>query len=204
MSEAITTAFERLPHAAQEVLVDLLEGNRRFREGDGEAFTYDSQEITALADAPRPRVAVLACSDSRVSPEIVFNQPLGKLFISRVPGNVASDGAKWMLDIAVSVLRVPLVVVMGHTDCLAVKQVVGGETSGSGGALRYAVSTAVLRARDKQGGDLFRRSVIENARLSAEQLAAESWALQQAMEKGTTSLVTGLYEVETGTFSLID
>jgi carbonic anhydrase len=204
VSEAIRTSFERLPHAAQEVLVDLLEGNRRFREGDGEAFAYDSEEIAALADAPRPKVAVVACSDSRVSPEIVFNQPLGKLFISRVPGNVASDGSKWMIDIAVSVLRVPLVVVMGHTDCLAVKQVVGGETSGSGGALRYAVSTAVLRARDKQGDDLFRRSVIENARLSAEQLAAESWALQRAMEKGATSIVTGLYEVETGTFSLID
>ncbi len=188
---------------AQLILDELLEGNRRFRDGTSIGYTYGPERIGELADAPKPRAAIVACSDSRVSPEVVFNQPLGKLFISRVPGNVASDSAKWMLELAVSILRVPLVIVMGHTECLAVKQVVDGAVTGSGGTLRFAVSAAVLRARAERPKDLFRASVVENARLSREHLITESWALQRAMEAGETAIIAGLYDVHTGEFSQI-
>lgn len=188
---------------AEALFEELQEGNRRFQAGTSIGYTYGPERIHELAGAPKPRVAVLSCVDSRVSPEVIFNQPLGKLFISRVPGNVASDSAKWMLELAVSVLEVPLVIVMGHTECLAVKQVVDGATTGSGGPLRYAVSTAVLRARSMQPEDLFHQSVIENARLATEQLIAESWALKQAMEQKKTSIVTGLYDVHSGEFALV-
>ena len=188
---------------AQRTLEELLEGNRRFREGASKGYRYDAKRIAELSVVAEPRAAILTCSDSRVAPEVVFDQPLGKFFTSRVPGNVCSDSAKWMLEIAVSNLKVPLVLVMGHTECLAVKQVVEGETTGSGGALRYAVSTAVLRAKSKRPDDLFHASIVENAVQSTEQLLAESWALRRAMEAGLTSIAAGVYDVRTGQFEIV-
>ena len=188
---------------ARQILDELLEGNRRFREGTPKGHRYDADRISEVAAGAEPRAAVLACIDSRVSPEVIFDQPLGKFFTSRVPGNVCSDSAKWMLEIAVSNLKVPLVLVVGHTDCLAIKQVVEGATTGSGGALRYAVSTAVLRAKSKRPDDLFHQSIIENAIQSTEHLITESWALKRAMEAGQTSIAAGVYDVKTGLFQLL-
>ena len=188
---------------AQRILDELLEGNRRFREGRGTVHNLSPAEIAKLAVAPEPKAAILACSDSRVSPELIFNQPLGMLFSSRVPGNVASDSAKWMLEIAVTNLKVPLVLVIGHTECLAVRQVVEGATTGSGGALRYAVSTAVLRARSKRPDDLMHQSIVENALQSMEHLISESWAVKRAMKTGQTSIAVGVYDVHSGRFDLV-
>jgi carbonic anhydrase len=189
---------------ARQILDELLEGNRRFRQGASEHRAYRPEAIAELAEAPEPRAAILACSDSRIAPEIVFDQPLGKLFVSRVPGNVCSDSAKWMLEIAVSNLNVPLVIVAGHTECLAVKQVVEGATTGSGGLLRTAVASAVMKARAKSSEDLFYRSVVENALQSQEHLEADSWSLRRAMEAGQTSIVSGVYDVHTGEFRLLN
>lgn len=188
---------------AANVLEELLEGNRRFREGRTRHHVYGLETIEALATCPAPKAAIVACSDSRVSPEAIFDQPLGHLFVSRVPGNVASDSAKWMLEIAVSNLKVPLVLVIGHTECLAVKQVVEGHTTGSGGLLRTFVSTSVLRARSANPPDLFHASVLENARHSTEQLTAESWSLRRAIEDGQTSIAAGFYDVWTGKFEVL-
>ena len=188
---------------ARKILDELLEGNRRFREGSPQGYRYDAKSIAELAVASQPRAAILTCSDSRVAPEVVFDQPLGRFFTSRVPGNVCSDSAKWMLEIAVSNLNVPLVLVMGHTECLAIKQVVEGATTGSGGALRYMVSTAVLRAKSKRPNDLFHQSIVENALQSTEHLLTESWALKRAMEAGQTSIAAGVYDVKTGLFQLL-
>ena len=189
--------------AAVEILNELREGNQRFREGRSIHHRYGPELVESLPSAPAPRAAIVACSDSRVSPEIIFDQPLGKLFVSRVPGNVASDSAKWMLEIAVTHLKVPLVLVIGHTDCLAVKQVVEGHTTGSGGLLRTFVSTSVHRARCSSPSDLFHASILENARHSAEQLTSESWNLQRAMESGQTSIAAGYYDVKTGLFEVL-
>jgi carbonic anhydrase len=186
--------------AARQAMDQLLEGNRRFRSGLSRPRLYTPSQIAALAEAPRPVAAVLACSDSRVSPEIVFDQPLGALFVSRVPGNVASDGAKWMLELAVSVLEVPLVLVMGHTECLAVKQVVDGQIEGPGGRLRDEVAVAVERARERAAVDLMRTAVLENARYTVERLMAESRAVATAVESGQACLKTGVYDVYSGAF----
>lgn len=188
---------------ARKILDELLEGNRRFQEGKGTVHHLSPADIAMLAKSPEPKAAILACSDSRVTPELIFNQPLGRLFSSRVPGNVASDSAKWMLEIAVTNLKVPLVLVMGHTECLAVKQVVEGATTGSGGTLRYAVSTAVLRARSKRPADLMQQSIVENALQSMEHLISESWAVKRALETGQTSIAVGVYDVHSGQFELV-
>src|SRR5579862_3140986 len=170
----------------------LMEGNERFRNGQSNHYRYPPDFIRELGDGQEPQAAVIACVDGRVAPEILFDQPMGSLFVSRVPGNTASDSAKWMLEIAVQSLRVPLVIVMGHTQCLAVGQVVRGEP-GPGGSLRMDVARAVHSAKMKSPADLFRQSVIENALQTASILTSESWAVRQALEAGRLEIMSAIY-----------
>lgn len=178
-------------------------GHERFRRGEPRPQSYTPDDLREIATNQRPLAAIVACSDSRVAPEIIFDQPLGGIFASRVPGNVASDSAKWMLDIAVTELHVPLVVVLGHTRCLAVGQVVADPMGGGGGNLRYEVRKAVHRARLKGADDLYHRSVIENVALTVETLRRDSFAVQRAVERGELGLLGAYYDMDTGAVHLI-
>ncbi|MCB8933432.1 MAG: carbonic anhydrase [Chthonomonadaceae bacterium] len=184
---------------ARRILEELKEGNRRFREGRSQHRTYSQPELAHLAAGQAPRAAIVACSDSRVVPEVLFDQPLGALFVSRVPGNVASDGTRWMIEIAMSAFEIPLVVVLGHTGCLAVKSIVEDTSGSEGGLLRLKTIRAVARARMRPGGDLLRTAVEENARSSVEELSQESAILRAAIVGGRTHAVAMVYEMETGT-----
>lgn len=181
----------------------LMEGNERFRAGQSNHYRYPPDFIRELGDGQQPQAAVIACVDGRVSPEIIFDQPIGTLFVSRVPGNTASDSAKWMLELAVQDMRVPLVMVMGHTQCLAVGQIVRGQ-SGSGGSLRMDIARAVHSARMKNPADLFRQAVIENAKQTIEELKISSWSVRSALDEGRIELVASIYDVHTGRVELID
>lgn len=151
-----------------------------------------------------PKVAIVACSDSRVSPEIVFDQPLGAIFSSRVPGNVASDSAKWMLEMAVGEFKVPLVIVLGHTGCLAVGSLLDGDKGGAGGMLRVAVLGAVYRAKTKQPQDLYKTAVEENVYQTVEHLVRDSYSLRSAMIEKKTSIIGAVYEMETGNVRILE
>lgn len=189
--------------AAADVLETLMAGNARFRSGNSNHYRYPSPRISELAVGQAPVAAVVACSDGRVTPEIIFDQPLTGLFVSRVPGNVASDSAKWMLEIAVTNLRVPLVIVMGHTECLAIKQVIDGE-AGAGGSLRMDVARAVHAAKLSGAEDVFRQAVCLNAVQTVQALKNESNAVRSALRSGEVDLVAAVYDVHTGSVQIID
>ncbi len=179
-------------------------GNDRFRNGHARPHVYTQAELRGLAAGQTPKVAIIACSDSRVSPDIVFDQPLGTVFASRVPGNVASDSAKWMLEIALGEFKIPLVMVLGHTGCLAVGQLLDGDKGGAGGMHRFVVSNAVYRAKAKRPADLYRQAIEENVIQTAEQLVRDLYLLRAALLEGRTSIVGGVYNMETGEANLID
>lgn len=187
----------------REALEAMHQGHRRFREGRPLATTYTEAQLKEIAVKQFPIAAVVACSDSRVAPEILFDQPLGSIFASRVPGNVASDSAKWMLDIAVTEIKVPLVMVLGHTGCLAVGQIVEGKIGGSGGMLRSDVQKAVHRARLTNPTDLYLQSVVENVGLTVENLKRDSYAVQKAFERGEFGLIGAYYDMPTGEVVLL-
>src|SRR5688572_1761998 len=193
------------PHLdGNQVLQELLAGNERFRTGRTIARKYEQGDLARIAQVQEPIAAVVACADSRVAPEVIFDQPLGAIFASRVPGNVASDSAKWMIDIAVSEFRVPLLLVLGHTGCLAVGQVVKGQTGGVGGPLRLNVLKAVYRAERLKPADLWREAIIQNCHHTIEQLAEESQALRSAMSAKRIVCAAALYEMETGEVLLLN
>jgi carbonic anhydrase len=175
-----------------------MEGNERFRTGKSLHHTYQPDEIARQAVNQQPIACVIACGDSRVSPEIVFDQPLGALFTARIPGNVCADSGKWTIDIAVGHFSVPLVMVMGHIGCLAVGQVVSGQGSGEGGPLRLSIMAAVYRAQARNPEDLVKASIEENAVLSMEQYTRDSLALRTAITQQQAECLASVYDVHTG------
>lgn len=197
-------AVDRAVHAESKRAISLLaHGYERFRSATPNATAYHQSELSSLASKPEPIAAVVACSDSRVAPELVFDQRLGALFVSRVPGNVASDGTKWMLEIAVTELRVPLILVLGHTGCLAVGQSLEGRIGRAGGTLRLDVQKAVHRAKLSGDADVYRRAVEENVLLTLENLRRESFDTQKAIEQGRLELLGAVYNMESGEVQLI-
>lgn len=188
---------------AGEARARLVAGNDRFVEGRSEPRLYSSEDFVELSRGQSPFAAIVACADSRVCPEVVFDLPLGAAFASRVPANVASDSAKWMIDIAVGEFRVPLVVVMAHSGCLAVQQVVEGR-DGPGGMLRYRVQSAYHDAAAKHEPNVYERTIDENARKTCRDLAAESAALGDAVRSGQTKIVPARFDIETGRVVWLD
>ncbi len=188
---------------ADQVLAELLLGNNRFRSGAG-AIRTGMATIAQLAKGRAPVAVVVGCADSRVTPEIVFDQPLGRLLVSRSPGGVADEGAKWTVELAIEEHGVPLVVVLGHTNCLAVGQVLEGHAMGAGGMLRVQISAAVSRARSLRPADLHREAAVQNAIETTQRLFNEVHALRSAVQAGRVGVATMLYDLETGEASCVN
>ena len=119
MSEDHTPASEGEP-SANATWSRMLAGNRRFFEGQAEHPWQDAETRESLIDAQSPDAVVLSCSDSRVPPEIVFDQGLGDLFTVRTAGQTLDPSVLASLEFAVTELKVSLLVVMGHEHCGAV------------------------------------------------------------------------------------
>lgn len=111
--------------AAKEIKSDpvkeLLDGNNRFLDGKSKHPHQDKKTVLANQDGQKPFAVVVTCSDSRVSPEIVFDQGIGDLFVIRNAGNLISDLDMGSIEYAVEHLDTKLIVILGHTECGAVK-----------------------------------------------------------------------------------
>ena len=133
---------------ADRVLADLVAGNQRFASDRLMHPHQAHMRVAEVAKAQHPTAAVLACSDSRVPPEIVFDRGVGDLFVVRVAGNTADDVALGSMEYAVEHLGVKVVMVMGHKRCGAVSAAVaGGAAPGHIGALVEALLPAVTAAK---------------------------------------------------------
>lgn len=131
----------------------LVDGNRRHAQGSHLHPHCDAHRRTGLASGQRPWAAILGCSDSRVPPEIVFDQGLGDLFVVRTAGHVVDDVALASLGYAIERLGVPLLVVLGHTGCGAVHAALGWRPEDGDNCLCAAIRPAIEQAR-LCGGDL--------------------------------------------------
>ncbi|MFQ5443456.1 MAG: carbonic anhydrase, partial [Nitrospinales bacterium] len=164
---------------SQESLKQLIEGNRRFITGKPLHPNQSLERRKESVSGQSPIAAILGCSDSRVSPEIVFDQGIGDLFVLRVAGNVADDPVLGSLEYAVEHLNVPLIIVLGHSACGAVIAAAqGGEFPGKIGSLTKAIAPAVEKAKGKEG-DAINNAVKENIKLIANRLAASEPVLEE-------------------------
>jgi carbonic anhydrase len=185
--------------ATQEVIGELWEGNRRFQRDEARGPRRDRARRAEVAERQAPIAAVVACSDSRVPPEILFDQGLGDLFVVRVAGNVVGGDALGSLEYAAEHLEVPVVVILGHSRCGAVGAALHGGESGSPhidailAALRPAVeATAAI------GGDRAAHAAKEHVRRLVGELPGRSAILRTRVETGRLAVVGAYYDVVSG------
>ena len=181
-----------------QALERLRRGNERFLRGQPAHPQQSRERREALARTQQPVAVILACSDSRVPPEIVFDQGLGDLFVIRTAGNVADDVALGSIEYAVHVLGVSLLLVLGHQRCGAVTAAVQGDVPpGRIGVLLRLVAPAV-RATSGTTDEHIANAVAANARLVAEGLVARSGLLRQAQRSGALTVASAVYSLDTG------
>jgi carbonic anhydrase len=156
-----------------------------------------------LRDGQAPDAIILTCSDSRVPPELIFDKGLGDLFVIRVAGNVTGPGVIGTIEYGVDHLKIPLLVVLGHTDCGAVTAVVNGmEADGHLRTLAERIAPAVQTTRDAypESGreELISRAVRENLWLQIENLFRDSPTVSRAAAEGRLQVWGAVYDLDSG------
>lgn len=189
---------ESAPLSGDAALAQLKEGNQRFVAG---AATHPQQSVarrTEVAAGQHPVAVVITCADSRLSPEIIFDQGLGTLFVIRNAGNLLDDHVLGSVEYAVEHLGVPLVVVLGHTKCGAVKAAVEGKPlPGHLPSLVTSLAAAVSMAKLKPG-DAVDHAVRINARQEAESLNHCEPIISELVRAGRVKIAAGRYDLESG------
>ena len=180
----------------------LKEGNERFVSGHPEHPSQSIEHRASLAVAQRPTAVVFGCADSRVAAEIIFDQGLGDMFVVRTAGHVIDAAVLGSIEYAVSVLRVPLIVVLGHDSCGAVKATLDALDEGRvpGGFVRDVVErvtpSIILGRRDglTRVDEFEARHVIE----TGAQLLSRSTAIGEGVEAGEVAIVGVTYHLADG------
>jgi len=180
-------------------LHELVAGNQRFAANQ---LTSVEHDLTILkehtADKQEPFAAVLACADSRVPVELVFDQTIGHIFVTRVAGNMVTQEIIASLEYGVAVLGIKALLVLGHTGCGAVKAAMKADTvPGQISALYQHLQPAV----DQSGGNVD-KAIEANARFQAELLRTASTVIRDASKVGKLKVEAGVYDLATGKISL--
>ncbi len=182
-----------------EAFSELLAGNRRFAANQ---LTTIDRDLTTrreqTVEKQEPFAGILACADSRVVVELLFDQSIGSLFVTRVAGNIVTPEIIGSLEYAVAVLGIRALLVLGHSNCGAVKaamktEVVPGQISALYSHLRPAI--------ERSAGNI--TTAIEiNAKGQAELLRSSSTVIQKAVAAGTLKVSAGVYSLATGKVAL--
>jgi carbonic anhydrase len=187
---------------ADAALNRLQEGNSRYVANALDVKNY-SVGRSARVKAQYPIAALLSCADSRVAPELIFDQGPGDLFVIRVAGNYLSGSSLASLEYAVAVLNVPLIMVLGHTECGAVKSTISalqGHTALPGHIwdIVDAVRPGVERIVSEGGADLANRAVATNVQYNVSRIASAQPIVAEAVQAGRVKVVGAIYELSTG------
>jgi carbonic anhydrase len=190
--------------SADDALKKLIAGNERYVRAKMNHPDESLARRKELATGQHPFAVILGCADSRVSPELLFDEGLGDLFVIRVAGNIADDAVLGSIEYAVEHLGTKLIVVLGHEKCGAVTAAVeGGKPPGHLAALTAAIAP-VVDAAAKQPGDKIHNCVIANARRVARQIRESEPVLKEYVNGKGVKVVAADYELDTGKFRLLD
>ena len=180
-------------------LQELLEGNQRFAANQLTSITHN---LTIMKERTlnkqEPFAAVLACADSRIPVELVFDQTIGHIFVTRVAGNVVTPEIIASLEFGVAVLGVKALLVIGHSNCGAVRAAMKTDTvPGQISVLYQRIQPAI-----EQSGGNVDRAIKINARIQAELLRTSSTVIRDATKDGTLRIESAVYDLATGKVSL--
>ena len=182
-------------------LQELMDGNRRFTSGH---LTAHEQDLAILkqnnAEKQEPFAALLSCADSRVPVEMVFDQSIGHLFVTRVAGNVVTPEIIASLEYGAAVLGTKVILVMGHAGCGAVKATIQAkEVPGQISSLYPHIQPAV-----DQAGPNLEAATKANAKIQAALLREASTVIAGLAKDGKLKVVAGYYDIASGAVSLLE
>jgi carbonic anhydrase len=193
--------------SAADALAELLAGNQRFVDGNRAHPNQDAHRRTQVANGQKPFALIFGCSDSRVAAEIVFDRGLGDLFVVRTAGHIIDNGVLGSIEFGVDVLDIPLVVVLGHDGCGAVRATMDAYETGvmPGGYVRHVVElvTQSVLAAARNGHHTVDEVVAEHTHQTAQLLADRSAAIARRIEDGRCAIVAMEYTLAEGQARLL-
>ena len=188
---------------AGQALARLVEGNRRYAQHKEQHPDEAMARRKELETGQHPFAVILSCADSRVPPELIFDQGLGDLFVIRVAGNIVDDAVLGSIEYAIEHLNTKLVLVLGHEKCGAVSAAVDGTSAvGHLNALLTAIQPSVDAIRNDPG-DKIHNCVVANARRVARQIRESEPVLKRAVEKGGVKVLAADYALDSGAINLL-
>lgn len=195
---------------SDEVLKLMLEGNQRFVEGASTHPRRTPADFKPLASGQSPLACLISCSDSRVTPEILFDLGIGELFVVRVAGNYvngAGTSVKGSVEYAIAELGVSLVMILGHSQCGAVKAAIEhihnhDALPGAINDLVNAIKPAVLEAQH-QPGDPLENAIRANVQRGIDRLDDFQPIIAPAIKAGKLKIVGGVYDLATGKVQML-
>jgi len=181
-------------------LAELMEGNKRFTAGRMTAYDQDLAILKQhTVEKQEPFAAVLSCADSRVPVELVFDQSIGHIFVTRVAGNIITPEIIGSLEYGAAVLGTKVILVMGHANCGAVSATIKGKgVPGQISALFPHIQPAV-----DQAGTNLEAATRANAKIQATLLSQASTVVSSMVKEGKLKVVAGYYDLGTGAVTLI-
>jgi carbonic anhydrase len=198
--------FRPIPRNSVEALGELKEGNTRFikslqRDRDSMAT------VKRKASNPQPFATILACMDSRTSPELIFDQGIGDIFCVRVGGNIVDAAIIGSLELTVATSSSKAIVVLGHTACAAIQSACNHVELGNTLAVTASIQKAILQEtvttsnRTDSNPDFLANIAWINAKQSVNQILKQSTVIRELVEANQIQVVPALYDVATGQVS---
>lgn len=194
-SESVT------PDGALEMLK---EGNQRFSSNKLEHKNQKLTRVMETKEKQKPFAAILACSDSRVGPEIIFDQGIGDLFVIRLAGNILTPQALGSIEYATKELGTPLVVVLGHSHCGAVSATIkGGKLPGSIGTITKEIKPAIKHAKCaiRKEVDCAAQA---NASYVAKSLKERSAIINEQIKNKKVKVISAFFDFDTGKVEILE
>lgn len=192
------------PDAALKAIMD---GHRQYLSGKAATGDYAAGRA-GRAMGQAPTAAFLSCADSRVIPELIFNQGPGKAFVVRVAGNVENADAMASLEYGAAVLGIPLIVVLGHSACGAVDAAIkvykdNLKLPGHLPGLMDLIVPAVAAAAETKPKDLLAAATAENVRMTVKTISTTEPVLAPMVKAGKLKVVGGVYDIGTGKIAMV-
>jgi carbonic anhydrase len=179
----------------------LIDGNKRYVAGELTAFDELAADREESATGQSPFAVIVSCADSRVPPELIFDQTVGELFVVRSAGQVVDEAIRGSITYGVDVLKAPLIVVLGHSNCGAVGAAIaaldGNPIPGYAYRFAEAIGPAVQEVRDEPG-DLLDNAIRANVTLGVERLSTAEPDLAAVIGDGSVTIVGAYYDLASG------
>lgn len=197
-----TVAFTHAEPAAPGAMQRLMEGNARFVSGKSQHPNQTAARREETAKGQKPFAVIVGCADSRTSPELLFDQGIGDLFVVRLAGNIVDDAALGSIEFAVAKLGARHIVVLGHEKCGAVSAAVDAAKGAAAppgriGSIVDAIKPAAVSVQG-QSGDAVENAMKANVQRVVERIKKDSEVLAPYLKSGELTVVGARYDLDDG------